>query len=137
MEKASETRLIFVSFLLNFSKLNNILPIIFLSLSGINCLNPTIPTLSNNNRSYFGWISRKLYQCVPGFSVGVENREWIFCSFFLDYVVKVYIFCYWIWWVNTHKVSFIKSSFVLSLKNFSISMLVIPFLLANTCCRIL
>ena len=72
MEKVNETRLIFMSFLLNFSELNNILSIIFLSLSTINCLKPVKPKLSNNNRSFFGWISRKLHQCVPGlFSLSV------------------------------------------------------------------
>ena len=54
MEKVNETRLIFMSFLLNFSELNNILSIIFLSLSTINCLKPVKPKLSNNNRSFFG-----------------------------------------------------------------------------------
>ena len=41
------------------------------------------------------------------FSLGVENCKWIFHSFFFDYVIKVYIFFHWIWWVNTHKVSFL------------------------------
>ena len=53
-------------FLLNFSKLNNILSIIFLSLSTIYCLKPVKPKLSNNNRSFFRWISPKFHQCVPG-----------------------------------------------------------------------
>ena len=72
MEKVNETRLIFVSFLLSFSKLNNILSVIFLSLSTTNCLKPVKPKPSNSNRPFFGWISRKFHQHVPGlFSLSV------------------------------------------------------------------
>ena len=59
------------------------------------------------------------------FSVNVENCKWIICSSFFYYIVKVYVFCYWI---RRASIKFLfRSSFVSFSNNFSISMLVIPF----------
>ena len=54
MEKVNDSIFIFISFLLNFCRLNNILSTILSSVSTINFLNPAKPKLSNNNKSFLG-----------------------------------------------------------------------------------
>ena len=83
MENVNETTFISESFLLNFCKVNNNLSIILKSLSIMNFLKPIKPKLSNNKRSFFGEISRKLHQRVPGlFSLSVlKIANWYLALF--------------------------------------------------------
>ena len=121
IEKVRDTRLIWLIDCVFIFRLKNILSIIALSLSIINCLKATKPKLLNNNKSFF-WINIKKPPPMRSwfiFFVSVENCKSIFPSFLFYYIVKFYIFYYWIWRINTHKV-FFKSSFVSIFQFFNI-----------------